>query len=336
MKPPAFDYIRVDTLDEALSVLADGDLEAKVLAGGQSLLPMLNMRLAQPKALVDINRLTALARLGLVEMGLAGVTTAFLEVGALVRQRQLERYALAEPRTKIIHTALTYIGHPQTRNQGTVGGSLAHADPSAELPLLFLTLGGTAILQSTRSERQVAAEQFFQSYFTTAIEPGEMLTKMLWPLPAADEGVAFKEYRRRHGDFALLAAACTMKIGSDRTVQRVRLGLGGLADTPLLVDEVRELVGEHWAKERARRVAEAVVNRLDFADDYQASSSYRRQLANVLISSVLDAAYEDAMAKELPRGNDAAAPSFAQPRGIQRRAVMEWIKADTLAPILFR
>jgi CO/xanthine dehydrogenase FAD-binding subunit len=131
-----------------------------------------------------------------------------------------------------------------------------------------------------------------------------MLTKMLWPLPAPHEGIAFKEYRRRHGDFALLAAACTMKIGSDRKVQHVRLGLGGLADTPLLVDEVRELVGEHWAEERSRRIADAVVNRLDFADDYQASSSYRRQLASVLISSVLDTAYEDAMAKEGDHGVD--------------------------------
>ncbi len=312
MKPSPFDYVRVDTLDEALSVLANVTLEAKVLAGGQSLLPLLNMRLAQPKALVDINRLTALATLKRVETNLAGVAgpspaTTLLEVGALVRQRQLEQYALEEPRARLIHTALTYVGHPQTRNQGTVGGSLAHADPSAELPLLFLTLGGIAIIQSTRGERQVAAEEFFQSYFTTAIEPGEMLTKTLWRLPAPDEGIAFKEYRRRHGDFALLAAACTMKIGGDRTVQHVRLGLGGLADTPLLVDEVRELVGEHWAKERERAVAEAavkLVNRLDFADDYQASSSYRRQLATVLISSVLDAAYEDALVKEGNHGVD--------------------------------
>ncbi len=304
MKPPAFDYIRVDTLDEALSVLADGDLEAKILAGGQSLLPLLNMRLAHPKALVDINRLAALATLERVEMDRAGEPTAFLEVGALVRQRQLERYALEEPRARLIHTALAYIGHPQTRNQGTVGGSLAHADPSAELPLVFLTLGGTAILQSVHGERQVAAEQFFQSYFTTAIEPGELLTKTLWRLPEPGEGVAFREYRRRHGDFALLAAACTMKIGSDRTVQQVRLGLGGVASTPLLVDEVQALAGERWAKERMSEVTEAVVHRLDFADDYQASSSYRRQLATVLIFSVLEAAYEDAMAKEGHHGVD--------------------------------
>src|SRR5205823_13186909 len=169
------------------------DLEANVLAGGQSLLPMLNMRLAQPKALIDINRLAVLTMLGQVERNPAGMQSpgnAFLEVGALVRQRQLERYALEEERTRLIHAALTYVGHPQTRNQGTVGGSLAHADPSAELPLLFLTLGGTAIIQSIRGERQVAAEQFFQSYFTTAIKPDEMLTKTLWRLPAPDEGIA--------------------------------------------------------------------------------------------------------------------------------------------------
>src|SRR6266446_4742258 len=234
MKPSAFDYIRVDTVDEALSVLADSDLEAKVLAGGQSLLPMLNMRLAQPKALVDINRLAALATLGRLEMNLAGVAaqspgTAFLEVGALVRQRQLERYALEEERTRLIHTALTYVGHPQTRNQGTVGGSLAHADPSAELPLIFLTLGGTAFLQGARGERQVTAEQFFQSYFATAIEPDEMLTKTQWRLPAPQEGIAFKEYRRRHGDFALIAAACTVTLENNRAVRNVRLGLGGVS-----------------------------------------------------------------------------------------------------------
>jgi CO/xanthine dehydrogenase FAD-binding subunit len=150
----------------------------------------------------------------------------------------------------------------------------------------------------------VAAEEFFQSYFTTAIEPDELLSKTLWRLPAPDEGIAFKEYRRRHGDFALLAAACTLKIGSDQIVQHVRLGLGGVADTPLLEGEVQELVGQRWAKERVKMVAEAVVHRLNFADDYQASSSYRRQLASVLITSVLNAAHEDALTKEGERGAD--------------------------------
>jgi 2-furoyl-CoA dehydrogenase FAD binding subunit len=309
MKPPKFDYIRVETLEEALAVLADGDLEAKVLAGGQSLLPLLNMRLARPKALLDITRLAALAKIEQVETDLRGLaskssTTTYLEVGAVVRQRQLERYVGEEPRARLIQTALSYVGHPQTRNQGTVGGSLAHADPSAELPLLFLTLRGATLLQSTRGERKVAAEEFFQTSFTTVIQPDELLTKTWWRLPEPDEGIAFKEYRRRHGDFALLAAACTMKLGDGRIVQQVQLGLGGIADTPLLIGEVGELIGQQWSKERVRKVTDAVVHRLHFTDDYLASSSYRRQLASVLIASVLEDAYANALGKVDPYGMD--------------------------------
>lgn len=300
MKPPAFDYIRAETMEEALAVLADSELEARILAGGQSLLPMLNMRLAWPKTLLDVNRLAALGkleRLATKETSTGG--GEMLEVGALVRQRQFERYTAEEPSARLIYTALTHIGHPQTRNLGTVGGSLAHADPSAELPLVFLTLGGTAVLQSTRGERQVAAEDFFQSYFTTAIEPDEILTKVVCRLPAPREGTAFKEYRRRHGDFALMAAACTMVVDAKQTVQKVRLGLGGVADKPLLADEVHELVGERWMEEAPRSVAGKTVARLELADDVQASSSYRRQLATVLITHILETAYQDALAKEV-------------------------------------
>ena len=312
MKPSAFDYVRVETLDEVFEVLAESGPEAKILAGGQSLLPMMNMRLARPKVLIDVNKLVALQTLEQVERQPARATASvaptdaasenadgmFLYIGALVRQRQLERYAAEEPQALLLHTAIRHIGHPQTRNQGTVGGSLAHADPSAELPLLFLTLGGTVFLQSSRGERQVAAEQFFQSYFATAIEPDEMLTKTQWRLPEPQTGVAFQEYRRRHGDFALIAAACTMNVDSDRMIRNVRLGLGGVADTPLLVNEAQQLIDGSLTKEYIRAVVEAAVKQLDFPDDYQASSAYRQQLTRVLLSRVLEAAYEDAQAKE--------------------------------------
>lgn len=306
MKPAAFEYIRVETLDEALSVLAERELEAKILAGGQSLLPLLNMRLARPGALIDVNRVAALQMLEQVsvkevskEAGDEHATARFLQIGALVRQRQLERYAVEEPRARLLHAAIRYIGHPQTRNQGTIGGSLAHADPSAELPLLFLTLGGTAFLQSMRGERQVAAEQFFQSYYTTVLESDELLTKTLWRLPAPHEGVAFREQRRRHGDFALVAAACTMTLGSDRSVLSVRLGMAGVADTPLLVNDVQQLVGERLTWQHTRAIAEATAGQLNLPDDYQASSSYRRQLATVVMSHTLMDAYEDALTKNI-------------------------------------
>lgn len=295
MKPRAFEYIRVDTLDEALSVLAEIHADGKILAGGQSLMPLLNMRLAQPAILVDIN---ALIPLTTIERVTAENGAELLTVGALVRQRHLERYTAEDSHTRIIHTTLRHIGHPQTRNRGTIGGSLAHADPSAELPLLLLTLGGSVLLQSTRNERTVKAQDFFQSYLTTALKPDELLTKSWWPLPGPGTGIAFREFRRRHGDFALMAAACTMEIDERHQIQRVRLGIGGVADTPLLIDEAQQLIGERWTPEHGRALAETVVSGLEWFDDVQASADYRRQLATVLLSRVLESAYHDAQAKE--------------------------------------
>jgi CO/xanthine dehydrogenase FAD-binding subunit len=299
VKPSAFDYVRADTLAEALSVLADVELDARVLAGGQSLVPLLNMRLARPKTLLDVNGVPGLDAL---EMRNDAEGT-WLEVGALVRQRALERYAGKTLRARLLHAALTHIGHPQTRNQGTVGGSLAHADPSAELPLVLTTLGGRVFLRSTRGERQVPAEEFFQSFFTTALQPDELLLKSAWQLPAPRAGVAFREFRRRHGDFALVATACLLEIDSERRVQKIRLGISGVADKPLLVPEAAGLVGEQWEQARVRALSEVVAARLDLEDDIQASAAYRRQLATVALRQSLEAAYADALAK----GEDAHA-----------------------------
>jgi CO/xanthine dehydrogenase FAD-binding subunit len=300
MKPPAFDYLRVETLDEALAVLADSDLDARILAGGQSLLPLLNMRLARPKTLVDVTRLPGLqAATWRTEDG-----NQLLEIGALVKQRQLERFTGGEPRTQIFHQALVHIGHPQTRNMGTIGGSLAHADPSAELPLLFTAVGGTAYVQSVRGERQIAAEDLFQSYFTTTLEPDEMLTKTVWRLPGTRTGAAFKEFRRRHGDFALVVAACVLDLDGERRVRQVRLGIGGVAEKPLLVQEARQVIGEAVTAERAESIAQTVAEQFNLADDVQASAAYRQQLAKVALTQVLTGAYQDALAKENTHAED--------------------------------
>jgi CO/xanthine dehydrogenase FAD-binding subunit len=294
MKPAAFDYIRVDSLDEALAVLADPELDAKVLAGGQSLIPMLNMRLAAPKTLLDVN---GLAELRAIQPHVRNGHKT-LQIGALVRQRELERASAADARARLIHSALTHIGHPQTRNQGTVGGSIAHADPSAELPLVFLTQGGTATARSARGERRIPAEEFFLSVFMTALATEELLTEVELALPAAQEGVAFAEFRRRHGDFALIAAACVMAVDGDRNVERVRLGLGGVGETPQLLAAAHELVGQPCTPQRAHDLARALAGQLDLADDLAASSAYRRQLVTVLLTRVLQAAYTDAVGKE--------------------------------------
>src|SRR5919197_278356 len=271
MKPAAFDYIRVDSLDEALEVLADPDLDAKVLAGGQSLIPMMNMRLAAPKTLLDVNGLAELR--AIQPHARDGHKT--LRIGALIRQRELERESAADARARLIYTALRHIGHPQTRNQGTVGGSIAHADPSAELPLVFLTLGGTATARS-----------------------------------AEGEGVAFAEFRRRHGDFALIAAACVMAVDGDRNVERVRLGLGGVGETPRLLAAAQELVGRPCTRQHAHDLAATLAAQLDLVDDLTASSAYRRQLVTVLVRGVLQAAYTDATQVEGGRREAEAAREF--------------------------
>jgi 2-furoyl-CoA dehydrogenase FAD binding subunit len=294
MKPAAFDYIRVDALDEALEVLADPDLEAKVLAGGQSLIPMMNMRLAAPKTLLDVN---SLAELRAIQPHTRdGHKT--LRIGALVRQRELERESAADARARLLYAALTHIGHPQTRTQGTVGGSIAHADPSAELPLVFLTLGGTATARSAQGQRHIPAEEFFRSVFMTALAAEELLTAVELALPAEQEGIAFAEFRRRHGDFALIAAACVMAVDGDRNVERVRLGLGGVGETPHLLAAAQELVGQPCTPRRTHDLATALAEQLDLVDDLAASSAYRRQLVTVLVRGVLQAAYADALGKE--------------------------------------
>lgn len=294
MKPATFDYLRADTLDDALDALAENGREIKVLAGGQSLLPLLSMRLTRPQAVLDINRITGLDRLERAE----SADRLTLTVGALVRQRQLEMFASEEPRARLLHAALLHIGHPQTRNRGTVGGSLVHADASAELPLLLTALDGSVVLKSGRGERHVVARDFFLSHYTTTIEADELLVASIWPLPASRAGVAFKEFRRRHGDFALMAAVCILTLDTQRRIQQVQLALGGLAETPFVVDEVHALMGNRWSKEAGQTLAATVVQRLSFMDDAQATAAYRRQLATVLIERIIEAAHNDAIAKE--------------------------------------
>jgi 2-furoyl-CoA dehydrogenase FAD binding subunit len=292
MKPAAFDYLRAETLDEALAALADTGREIKVLAGGQSLVPLLSMRLTRPQAVLDINRLADLSTLERKE------EADTLTIGALVRQRQLEIFTENEPRARLLHEALLHIGHPQTRNRGTVGGSLVHADPSAELPLLLTVLDGAVVLKSVRGERTVGARDFFLSHYTTAIEADELLVASIWPLPTARAGTAFKEFRRRHGDFALMAAACILLLDQQRRIQSIQLALSGLAETPFIVDEARMLTGDPWSKEAGRALTAAVVQHLRFVDDVQATAAYRRQLASVLVERIVEMAYNEAVAKE--------------------------------------
>lgn len=290
MKPPPFRYVRPDSVEEALEVLGEHGDEAKVLAGGCSLVPMLNMRLARPEVLVDVNHLAGLAE---VHTGDDTVTT-----GAMLRQSAFERSPPLRGALPLAAACAPYIGHFVTRNRGTVGGSLAHADARGELPLVLLTLGGSVLAESQRGRRSIAAEDLFLYHFTSALEPDELLTEVRWPVAGPGWGYGFAEMAQRHGDYALAMAACALA-RRDGTVAEVRLGLGAAADRPLLAAEAAEVLigadlqppaGDGAVAEAARLAAAAS----EPFDDLHASAAYRRHLVAVLSEQVIRAAWESA------------------------------------------
>ncbi|MGZ4381558.1 MAG: FAD binding domain-containing protein [Gaiellaceae bacterium] len=262
MKPPPFRYERPETVEEAAALLAEHGDEAKVLAGGQSLVPLLNFRLLRPAVLVDVNRVAGLDR---IEGG---------RIGATVRQSDFAGVSLAAQ-------ALPSVGHFATRNRGTVGGSIAHADPSAELPLCLLVLGGSVVT----TKREIAAGDFFRSHFTTALEPDELVVETVWPEGGA---VAFEEFAQRHGDFALSLAACSVRV-ENGTITEARVGIGAVTDRPSLLQlglEGAPANGE-TASEAGARAAAAV----DPPGNLHASPAYLRHLTGVLVERVLTKAF---------------------------------------------
>jgi carbon-monoxide dehydrogenase medium subunit len=270
MKPPPFQYHRPATLDEALALLASLD-DARVLAGGQSLMPMLNMRLTEPAHIIDINRIAELA--GIREVGDA------LEIGAMTRQRELEFSPLVAARCPLMHEALTYVGHRQTRNRGTIGGSLCHLDPTAELVSVAATYDATIDVAGPDGVREIAFRDFPLDYLTPAIEPTELVIRIRIPSWPAETGHAFVEYARRHGDYAIVSAAALLHLAPDGRIERAALTLGGLGPAPLRMTEVEaSLVGAHPSPTLFAAAAEAC-RAIDVSDDPYVPASYRQRLS---------------------------------------------------------
>lgn len=285
MKPARFEYCRPETLDEAVALLAEFGSDAVVLAGGLSLGAMLNMRLVRPAAVIDINRV---AGLGSVASANGAVVT-----GALVRQAAALADRSLGAAVPLLALALPHVGHYQTRARGTLGGSVAHADPSAELPLVLATLGGEVELRAASGARRVGARTFFQGALTTARAADELVTGLIWPRRGAATGFAFEEFARRHGDFAIVAAAALARVAEDGSIAEVVLGLGGVEDRPVIVAEAR-FVGAPATPETAREIAAGAARAVDPMADPQASAEYRRQLVAALGARVLRRAFEPA------------------------------------------
>ncbi len=272
MKPSRFEYVAPRTEDEALGLLAQHGDRAKVLAGGQSLIPLMNFRLAQPEVVIDINRLASLAYVRAAEGGLA--------IGALTRQHALERDTAARARLPILAEACHLIGHVPIRHRGTVGGNLAHADPASELPAVMVALGAEMVAASRRGRRTIAAEQFFTGPLTTALRPEELLAEIRVPGIPPRTGGAFVEMSRRAGDFALIGVAALVTLDQAGRCERARVALCGAGATPVRAgDAERVLTGERpdgrVVDEAARRAADATSP----PSDVHASAAFRRKLA---------------------------------------------------------
>jgi len=281
MKPPRFDYHAPASVDEALALLARHGDGARVLAGGQSLMPMLNFRLARPAHLVDINRVRGLD-------GIAAAADGGLRLGALVRQRALERSPAVVERSPLIAQAMPFVGHPQIRTRGTLGGSLAHADPAAELPAVMVALDARLAVRSADGERTVKAEDFFVAALTSALRPRELLVEIALPAWPARAGACLREVAIRRGDFALGGAAATLALDGHGRVASARVVCFGVGPTPLRVPAAEaSLVGgapSPAAFAEAGRLASAAA---DPHEDIHASAGYRKRLAGVLTARAL-------------------------------------------------
>jgi CO/xanthine dehydrogenase FAD-binding subunit len=289
MKPAPFKYYAPTTVEEALAHLAEYGYDAKALAGGQSLVPMLNFRLAQPSVLVDLNNVSELFYIRPDENG-------GLLLGAMTRQRQVEHDPLVAERAPLIHEVMPQIAYPQIRSRGTFGGSLAHADPSAELVAASMALNGRFRLRSQAKERWVPADEFFVGLFTTVLEPDELLVEVALPAMLPRSGWAFLQITRRHHDFCLAGVAVLVTLDDKDQCEQARLVFLSAGDGPVNARQTAEmLVGQAPTPEAIRAAAEkAASDEIDPGSDIHASAEYRRHLAQVLARRTLTQAFDRA------------------------------------------
>ena len=286
MKPPRFEYVAPRSLDEAVDALAAADGDGKVLAGGQSLVPLLNFRLASPSRLVDLNHVRELAYIQERDGGLA--------IGAMTRDRAAERDARVARLVPMLAEAIRWVGHPAIRNRGTVGGSIAHGDPAGELPAVAVCLDARLTIRGPRGERRLGADALYLGYLATALEPDEILTEVWFPAIPPNTGHAWLEFARRHGDFAIAGAVVGVRVGDDARVDRCAIALFGVGDTP-----VRAAAAEAAVVGRAGDLATNEIGLLatehldDVPADIHATAWYRKRVAAEMVSRALTAALEE-------------------------------------------
>ena len=279
MKPPVFSYHRPRSLDDALALLVEHGFDAKVIAGGQSLVPMMNMRLAQPAHLVDLNGLSQLT--GISRDG------DTLSVGALTRHHELATSSLVRDACPLLADAARTIGHYAIRQRGTIGGSIANADPAAQLPLIARTLNARIEVVAAGVRREIAAADFLLAAMTTALEPHEIVTAVHFPCARPGERHGFELFSRRTGDFAIAASAVSVVVEAGR-IRRLCIGLGGIGDVPVTLDDIAGDFEGAWVDEHTiMRIGERAAEAADLAEQRGVSDAYRRDLINTLTTRAL-------------------------------------------------
>jgi len=288
MKPAPFKYVAASSLEHALSLKAEHGDEARFLAGGQSLIPAMNFRLARPSVLIDINGLTELGSVDRSE-------GTEIRVGALTRYRDLERNRDFLKSCPLFADALPHIAHPQIRNRGTIGGNLSHADPASELPALAVAMQARMRIKSSASEREVPASKFFQGLLTTDIGSVEMLVEISYPVPKPRSGACFQEVARRRGDFALAGVAAVVTVDPQRRCSDARVALCGVGETPVDASEaVAGLIGTDCSDDAIDAAAVEVQNAIEPSGNVHATADYQRHIAGILTKRTLATALQRA------------------------------------------
>ena len=290
MKPAPFQYVAPESVEETVALLRDHGADGKLLAGGQSLVPLLNMRLARPSVIIDLNRVRGLDYIRQENGEIA--------IGAMTRQRAAERSAVVARRLPLLADALPLVGHLQIRTRGTVGGSIAHADPSAELPAVLAALDGTVIIRGSGGTRRLGAREFFISYLTTALRPDELLVEVRFPAHE-QHGTAFLEVARRHGDYALVGVGALVTLAGDICAQ-ARLAFTGVGPVPVRIPDAEAVVtGKAVTDGTLAQLRKVVTHQIDPTGDIHASAEYRKEVAGVLAQRALRAATERAKMKQM-------------------------------------
>jgi carbon-monoxide dehydrogenase medium subunit len=280
MKPAPFEYVAVDSVAAAVAALERHDGNARCLAGGQSLVALLNMRLLRPSAIVDLNRVPGLDDIRLDD--------GHVRIGALTRYATLERSPIVAEHLPLLAHAIPFVGDRQVRNRGTLGGALCHADPSGEMALVAITLGASCEVVGPAGTRRIAAEDFFQGAYTTALGPADVLVGVSFPAHAAAT-VAVVEHARRHGDFAVVSVAALGERAPGATWRRMRIGLGGVSDRPVLAAAAASAVeGTRLPPSAIRAAGEAAATAVDPSSDVRASAAYRRHLVPIFVERALE------------------------------------------------